>query len=97
MGQQATTPGLTRFAVMSQDDGFGKAGLLGMQTALAKRKLQPDAAARCERNTDKVEDALRAIKASDAQVVVMILVNKSTAAFAKLYNESGGGAQPCNI
>jgi branched-chain amino acid transport system substrate-binding protein len=97
MVQQATTLGLTRIAVMYQDDGFGKAGLLGVQTALAKRQLKLAAAAGYERNTDKVEDAVKAIKASDAQAVIMISINKPTAAFVKLYRESGGGAQLYNI
>ncbi|MDP1568241.1 MAG: ABC transporter substrate-binding protein, partial [Polaromonas sp.] len=34
---------------------------------------------------------------SDAQAVIMISVNKSTAAFVKLYRETGGGAQLYNI
>ena len=97
MVQQATTLGLTRIAVMYQDDGFGKAGLQGVQTALTKRKLKLAAAAGYERNTDKVEGAVKAIKASDAQAVIMISINKPTAAFVKLYRESGGGAQLYNI
>ena len=97
MVKQATTLGLTRIAVMYQDDGFGKAGLLGVQTALAKRQLKLAAAAGYERNTDKVEDAVKAIKASDAQAVIMISINKPTAAFVKQYRESGGSAQLYNI
>ncbi|MDO8755950.1 MAG: ABC transporter substrate-binding protein, partial [Polaromonas sp.] len=38
MVQQVTTLGMTRIAVMYQDDGFGKAGLEGVHKALAKRK-----------------------------------------------------------
>ena len=73
------------------------AGLLGVQTALAKRKLKLAAAAGYERNTDKVEDAVKAIKASDAQAVIMISINKPTAAFVKQYRESGDGAQLYNL
>ena len=54
-------------------------------------------AAGYERNTDRVEEAVRKIKASDAQAIIMISVNKSTAAFVKLYRETGGGAQLYNI
>lgn len=97
MVQQVTTLGMNRIAVMYQDDGFGKAGLLGVENALAKRKLKLVAAAGYERNTDKVEEAVKKIKASDAQAIIMISVNKPTAAFAKLYRESGGGAQLYNI
>ena len=97
MVQQVTTLGMSRIAVMYQDDGFGKAGLLGVENALAKRKLKLAAAAGYERNTDKIEEAVKKIKASDAQAIIMISVNKSTAAFARRYRESGGGAQLYNI
>ncbi len=97
MVQQLTTLGMNRIAVMYQDDGFGKAGLLGVTNALAKRNLKLAVAAGYERNTDKVDDAVRKIKASDAQAIIMVSVNKSTAAFMKQYRESGGGAQMYNI
>lgn len=97
MVQQVTTLGMTRIAVMYQDDGFGKAGLEGVQKALAKRKLTLSVAAPYERNTDKVDEAVRQVKASDAQAVIMISVNKSTSAFIKRYRETGGGAQLYNI
>lgn len=97
MVQQLTTLGMKRIAVMYQDDGFGKAGLLGVTNALDKRKLKLAVAAGYERNTDKVEEAVKKIKASDAQAIIMVSVNKSTAAFMKLYRESGGGAQLYNI
>lgn len=97
MVQQVTTLGMSRIAVMYQDDGFGKAGLLGVENALAKRKLKLSVAAGYERNTDKVEDAVKKIKASDAQAIIMISINKPTAAFVKQYRESGGGAQLYNI
>jgi ABC-type branched-subunit amino acid transport system substrate-binding protein len=97
MVQQVTTLGMTRIAVMYQDDGFGKAGLEGVQKALAKRKLTLSVAAPYERNTDKVDEAVRQVKASDAQAVIMISVNKPTSAFIKRYREAGGGAQLYNI
>jgi branched-chain amino acid transport system substrate-binding protein len=97
MVQQVTTLGMTRIAVMYQDDGFGKAGLEGVQKALAKRKLTLSVAAPYERNTDRVEEAVKQVKASDAQAVIMISVNKSTSAFIKRYREAGGGAQLYNI
>lgn len=97
MVQQLTTLGMSRVAVMYQDDGFGKAGLEGVQAAVARRGLKLSVAAGYERNTDKVEEAVKKIKESDAQAIIMISVNKSTAAFIKRYRESGGGAQLYNI
>ncbi len=97
MVQQVTTLGMKRIAVMYQNDGFGKAGLEGVQKALTKRNLKLSVAAPYERNTDQVEEAVKLVKASDAQAVIMISVNKSTSAFIKRYRESGGGAQLYNI
>lgn len=97
MVQQVTTLGMKRVAVMYQDDGFGKAGLQGVERALAKRGLKLSAAAPYERNTDKVDEAVKTIRASDAQAVIMISVNKPTSAFIQRYREAGGGAQLYNI
>jgi ABC-type branched-subunit amino acid transport system substrate-binding protein len=97
MVQQLTTLGMNRVAVMYQDDGFGKAGLAGVEKALAKRSLKLAAAAGYERNTDKVQEAVKTIRAADPQAVIMIAVNKPAAAFMKEYREAGGGAQLYNI
>lgn len=97
MVQQLTTLGMNRVAVMYQDDGFGKAGLAGVEAALAKRNLKPVVAAGYERNTDQVDDAVKAIAAADVHAVIMIAVNKPAAAFVKRYREAGGGAQLYNI
>lgn len=97
MVQQLTTLGMNRVAVMYQDDGFGKAGLAGVEAALAKRNLKLVVAAGYERNTDKVDEAVKAIKAADVHAVIMIAVNKPAAAFIQRYREQGGGAQLYNI
>ena len=97
MVKQVATLGMSRIAVMYQNDAFGKAGLAGVEAAVAKRKMKLVVAAPYERNTDQVADAVQQIKASDAQAVIMISVNRSTAAFASHYREAGGGGQLYNI
>jgi len=97
MVQQVTTLGMKRVAVMYQDDGFGKAGLQGVERALAKRGLALSAAAPYERNTAQVDEAVKTIRSSDAQAVIMISVNRPTSAFIQRYREAGGGAQLYNI
>ena len=97
MVQQLTTLGMKRIAVMYQDDGFGKAGLAGVETAMTKRGLKLVTTAGYERNTDKVDEAVKKIRASDPQAIIMISINKPTAAFVKQYREAGGGAQLLNI
>lgn len=97
MVHQATTLGMTRIAVMYQNDAFGKAGLAGVETALAKRNMKMLVAASYERNTDDVQDAVQKIKLAEPQATIMISVNRSTAAFAKQYRAAGGGGQLYNI
>ncbi|HYD77230.1 ABC transporter substrate-binding protein [Ramlibacter sp.] len=97
MVAQLTTLGMNRIAVMYQDDGFGQAGLAGVEAAVARRKLELVAKAGYERNTDKVSDAVKAIKAADPQAIIMVAINKPAAAFVKQYREAGGGAQLFNI
>ncbi len=97
MVQQLTTLNMNRIAVMYQDDGFGKAGLAGVEAALERRKLSLVTSASYERNTDKVDEAVKALRAVDAHAVIMIAVNKPAAAFIQRYREAGGGAQLYSI
>jgi ABC-type branched-subunit amino acid transport system substrate-binding protein len=97
MVDQLTTLGIKRIAVFYQNDGFGEAGKKGVETALAKRDLKLAAAASYERNTDDVKAAVDIIRKADAGAVIMISVNRSTAAFAKAFREAGGSAQLLNI
>ena len=97
MVHQAATLRMTRTAVMYQNDAFGKAGLAGVEAAVAKRKLKLVGTASYERNTDEVGDAVKQLKQADPQAIIMISVNRSTAAFAKQYRAAGGGGQLYNI
>jgi ABC-type branched-subunit amino acid transport system substrate-binding protein len=97
MVQQLVTQGIQRVAVLYQNDGFGKAGLAGVEAALARRKLAVAAAAPYERNTDEVSAAVASILKAQAQAVIMIAVNKPAAAFLREYREGGGGGQLFNI
>ena len=97
MVNQVVTLGMTRIAVMYQDDAFGKAGLQGVEEAAARRGLKLVVAAPYERNTDQVQGAVRSILAVDAQAVIMISINRPTAAFAAQYRAAGGGGQLFNI
>jgi ABC-type branched-subunit amino acid transport system substrate-binding protein len=89
--------GITRIAVMYQDDPFGIAGLKGVEAAAQKRGLKLAALGPYEKNTDKVEKAVELIHKADPQAVIMISVNKPTAAFIKQFRAVGGTAQLYNI
>ncbi|HJV94725.1 MAG TPA: ABC transporter substrate-binding protein [Albitalea sp.] len=97
MVKQLNTLGITRIALLYQNDGFGKAGMAGVDAALARRGQKLLAAASYERNTGDVDAAVKTILAAEAQAVIMIAVNKPAAAFAKKYREAGGGGQLFNI
>lgn len=97
MVHQAATLGMTRIAVMYQNDAFGKAGLAGVEAAVSRRNLKLVGTASYERNTDQVQEAVQQIKLAEPQAVIMISVNRSTAAFAKQYRAAGGSGQLYNI
>ncbi|MGH8810166.1 MAG: ABC transporter substrate-binding protein [Noviherbaspirillum sp.] len=88
---------MKRIGVMYQDDPFGKAGLAGVEAALKKRGLELVVTGAYEKNTDKVADAVEKIAKANPQAVVMISVNKSTAAFSKQIRPVSTVAQLVNI
>lgn len=75
--------GLTRIAVVYQNDGFGKSGLDGISAALKKQKLAPVAVGTVERNSTDVTGAVNAIAKTTPQAVIMVTLYKPTAAFVK--------------
>lgn len=97
MVDHLVTVGVKNIAVFHQNDGFGEAGRKGVEEALARRNLKLAAVATYERNTDEVATAVETIRKADVGAVIMVSVNKSTAAFTKGYREAGGGAQLLNI
>ena len=76
--------GISRIAILYQDDSFGRAGLSGVTKAMEKRGMKPVAEATYERNTTAVKMALLAIRKADPQAVVMIGAYKPCAEFIKL-------------
>lgn len=97
MVKQLSTQGIERVAVLYQNDAFGKAGLEGVEAAMARRNLKVAVAAPYERNTAEVNAAVDTILQANAQAVIMIAVNKPAAAFLRAYRRAGGGGQLFNI
>lgn len=97
MVDQLLTTGMSRIAVLYQNDAFGQAGLDGIEAALAQRGTKPVAKATYERNTADVGESVRQLLVADVQAVVLIAVNKAAAAFAKAYRAGGGTAQIISI
>ncbi|MEP7099779.1 MAG: ABC transporter substrate-binding protein [Burkholderiales bacterium] len=86
------TVGMNRIAVLYQDDGFGQAGLKGVEAALAAQKLTPVAAAAVPRNSVEVAQAVVTIAEAKPQAVVMVTLYRPTAAFVR--QMSRGGLHP---
>jgi ABC-type branched-subunit amino acid transport system substrate-binding protein len=79
-----TDLGLSRIAILYQDDSFGRAGLEGVKKALEKRGLDLVAEGTYMRGTTAVKRALLAIRRGDPQAVVMVGAYEPCAEFIKL-------------
>jgi len=75
--------GLKKIAVMYQEGAFGLAVLTGVQLALKRRNMETAATATFVRGTMNVENAVKNIKASGAQAVVMVGTYSPLAKFIK--------------
>lgn len=90
--------GLRRFAVMYQNDGFGKSGLAGAESALSKLGLQAVATGAYDRTKpEEVDEAVTAIAAGKPDAVIMVSVNKASSAFIRKLRAAGNRAQLFSI
>ena len=76
--------GVTRIAILYQDDAFGLAGLAGVKKAMEKRNLSLVAEGTFKRNTTAIKSALLEIMKSQPQAVVTVGPYKPIATFIKL-------------
>jgi branched-chain amino acid transport system substrate-binding protein len=79
-----TDLGVSRIAILYQDDTFGRAGLSGVSKAMEKRGMKLVAEGTFERNTTAVKTALLAIRKVGPEAVVMVGPYKPCAEFIKL-------------
>ena len=76
--------GVTRIAILYQDDAFGLSGLAGVKKAMEKRNLSLVAEGTFKRNTTAIKSALLEIMKSQPQAVVTVGPYKPIATFIKL-------------
>lgn len=96
--QQLTSLGMKNIAAFYQNDAYGKAGLTGVEQALARRGLAVSATGTVERNTTDVGAAVTAIAKANPQAVVLISAYKSCAEFIRRAKRAGlGSAQYMNV
>ena len=95
--EQVVSTGGQRIAVFYQDDAYGQAGLKGTEIAMGKRGLKIAALGTVERNTTKVEGAVKAINAAQPDAVVMISAYSSCAEFIRQMRKAGSAATFYNV
>jgi branched-chain amino acid transport system substrate-binding protein len=95
--EQVVSTGGRNIAVFYQDDAYGQAGLKGVEIAMAKRNLKISALGTVERNTVKVESAVKAITATTPDAVVMISAYTSCAEFIRQMKKAASAAQFYNV
>lgn len=79
----------TRIGIFYQDDSFGRDGLAGVKTALARRGLELAAEGTFERNTRAVGSAWRMLRRAEPEAIVMVGTYGPCAEFIKLAHRSG--------
>lgn len=98
MVEHLHTIGLRRFAVMYQDDPFGKSGLAGAERALTKLGLKLVAQGGYDRTKpEAVEAAVAAIAPAEPDAIIMVSVNRASAAFIKQMRAKGNKARLFSI
>ena len=81
MVERLTTDlGITRIAVMYQDDSYGRAGYTGARQALERRGMEPVAIGVYPRNTVSVKTALIDLQQGNPEAVIMIGAYKPVSA-----------------
>lgn len=76
--------GVTRIAILYQDDAFGLSGLAGVKKAMDRRNMSLVAEGTFKRNTTAIKSALLEIMKAQPQAVVTVGPYKPIAAFIKL-------------
>jgi ABC-type branched-subunit amino acid transport system substrate-binding protein len=98
MVEHLHTIGLRRFAVMYQDDPFGKSGLAGAESAMQKLGLQPVAKGGYDRTKpEDIDAAVAAIAPANPDAIIMVSVNRASAAFIKKMRAQGSKARLFSI
>ena len=95
--QHLSTLGIKKIAVFYQNDAYGKAGLEGVELALAGQNIKPVAQATVERNSVDVAGAVKTLVASAPDAIVQIGAYKACAAFIRTARKAGYGGTFYNV
>ena len=75
--------GISRIAVLYQDDSYGNAGLTGVQMALARRRLDLSGLAAYQRNTTAIKVAVLELRRAQPEAVIIIGAYRPVAEFVR--------------
>ncbi len=75
--------GVSRIAVLYQDDSYGGAGLAGVRQALARRRLELTGVAAYQRNTTAVKVAVLELRRMQPEAVIIIGAYRPVAEFVR--------------
>ena len=89
--------GVTRVAILYQDDSYGRAGLVGVKQALSRRNMTLAAEGTYKRNTTAVKRAVLSIRKGQPEAVVMIGAYKPCAEFIKVAKQVGMNTKFLNV
>jgi branched-chain amino acid transport system substrate-binding protein len=95
--EQVVSTGGKKISVFYQADAYGEAGRKGTELALTRRGMKIHSSGTVERNTIKVEEAVKAINASQPDAVVMVSAYTSCAEFIRQMKKAGSGAIFYNV
>jgi ABC-type branched-subunit amino acid transport system substrate-binding protein len=95
--EQVLSTGGRTISVFYQADNYGEAGRMGTEIALKKRGMKIHSTGTVERNTIKVEEAVKAIHASQPDAIVMVSQYTSCAEFIRQMKKAGSGATFYNV
>jgi len=89
--------GVTRIAILYQDDSYGRAGLAGVKLALDRRNMDLVAEGTYKRNTTAVKTAVLSIRKGKPEAVIMIGAYKPSAEFIRIARKVGVDAKFLNV
>ena len=95
--EQVVSTGGKKIAVFYQNDAYGEAGRKGTEIALTKRSMKIYSNGTVERNTLKVENAVKTISSTEPDAVVMVGAYAACAEFIKQMKKAGSGATFYNV
>jgi branched-chain amino acid transport system substrate-binding protein len=87
--QHLTSVGINRIGVFYQNDGDGKAGLLGVARALRLQYQSPTGLGSVNRNSTDVDAAVRSILSAKPDAIVQISTYQTCAAFIRAARKAG--------